>query len=75
MKPYRALSGNAGIVSFAEGDDFIRLQFVDGSVYLYNYASTGKPNVEQMKRLAKSGKGLTTFLNQHVRENYAERIK
>ena len=75
MEKYKGLSGNAGILAFSEGVDFIQLKFQDGSVYLYNYKSAGKQRVEQMKRLAKSGKGLTTFVNQHVREKYASRLK
>jgi hypothetical protein len=75
MKRYKGISGNAGVTAFSEGKDFIMIQFQDGSLYLYDYNVPGREEVEQMKRLAKTGKGLTTFINQHVRGKYASRLK
>ena len=69
--PYKALSGNAGVEAYSLGKDSIQVRFKDNSVYIYDYVSAGKINVEEMKRLAKSGKGLTTFINQHVKDRYA----
>jgi hypothetical protein len=74
MTRYKNTSGIAGISAFSAGKDHIAIQFVDSSVYLYNYAVTGKEKVEEMKRLAKEGKGLTTFINQHVRDQYASKL-
>ena len=75
MKRYRATSGNAGVTAFWDGKDFIKIQFQDGSIYLYDYNVPGKEDVEEMKRLASLGKGLTTYINQHVRNRYATRLK
>lgn len=75
MRRYRATSGNAGVTGFAEGKDFIRIQFQDGSVYQYDHNVPGKENVDEMKRLANLGKGLTTYINKNVRERYAARLK
>ena len=41
MKRYRNLGGDSGIVAYEDGEDFIRVQFSDGSIYLYNYTKPG----------------------------------
>jgi len=37
-------------------------------------ACTGAENIEQMKALAERGKGLTTFINQVVKSQYAIKV-
>ncbi len=73
MEKYANLSGNSGIVAYEIGDDFIRVKFCDGHVYVYTYASAGKTNVEQMKRLAREGRGLNAFINRNVYDAYERR--
>jgi hypothetical protein len=73
MKQYGTPGRDTGIAAYEVGEDFIRLQFVDGSVYLYTGARPGREHVEQMKKLAAAGEGLTTYVNQHVRKAYASR--
>lgn len=73
MEPYQNLSGNSGVAAYEIGEDYIRVQFTSGSVYVYTYDSAGADNIEQMKRLAKKGQGLNTFINTTVREEYARR--
>jgi len=72
MRPYLNLSGNSGVREYEPGPDFIRVQFHSGDLYLYTYESAGRDNVEEMKRLAVAGKGLSTFISQHreVRNGY-----
>ena len=70
MEHYKNLDGNSGIVGYEIGEDFIRVQFSGGSIYLYTYASAGAHNVEQMKQLARNGKGLNAFINRFVRKDY-----
>ena len=53
------------------GQDFIRVQFSDGSIYLYTYESAGPANIEEMKQLAELGHGLNSFINKNVRNLYA----
>jgi len=65
MELYKNLSGDSGVKAFEIGPDYIRVQFHDGVLYLYTYQSAGRDSVDQMKQLAKAGKGLCTFLNQH----------
>ncbi len=48
---------NTGVDAYEIGDDFIRIQFGDGSVYLYDVIRPGSKHVEQMKILLGPGKG------------------
>lgn len=72
MEPYRNSSGNSGIIAFEIGTNFVRVQFRHGGPYLYTYQSAGITNVDEMKRLARLGQGLNTFINQTpaVRNGY-----
>ena len=74
MEKYKGLSGNAGVKRFEILDEGIILQFEDGRMYWYDYEMPGKEDVEEMKRLAKVGKGLTTHVNQRVRGRYKKRL-
>ena len=74
MQRYAALSGNAGVRAFEARDGRIIIEFNDGSCYLYNAVRPGAQHVRRMTQLARSGWGLTTYINQYVRENYAERL-
>lgn len=75
MKRYQNLSGDSGVVAYETGSDSIKVEFADGGLYLYTYASTGPANIEQMKVLARSGTGLATFINRYVREAYAAKLR
>lgn len=73
MERYRNLSGDSGVVAYEIGSDFIRVQFADGAIYLYTYASAGSHNIENMKQLARTGQGLNSFINTTVRKAYARK--
>jgi hypothetical protein len=75
MRRYKKLNKDSGVYAYEIGRDNIKIQFNDGSVYLYTYVNTGKQHIEQMKRLAPTGKGLTTYINRYVREKYALKVK
>ena len=75
MQRYQALSGDAGVTHFKVDPDSITIQFKNRSVYLYTYASGGKRNIEAMKKLALEGDGLTTYINQNVKDRYARRLR
>ena len=75
MKKYKGISGNHGITSYKILERGIILEFQYKDLYLYDYFKPGKEHVEQMKILAESGKELTTYVNQNVRENYKKKIK
>ena len=75
VERYRNLSGNAGVRAFELGPAHIIVQFEDGSTYLYNEVAPGARDVETMRSLARQGQGLTTFINTHVRERYARKLR
>jgi hypothetical protein len=74
MQRYKNLSHESGVIAYEIRSSGIILQFADGSRYLYTYASTGRDHVQEMKQLAAKGRGLTTYVNQHVGSAYAMRL-
>ncbi len=73
MENYTNLGGNSNVSGYEIGDDWIRVQFGDGSIYRYTYASTGRDDIETMKNLAHSGQGLNSFIGRIVKKRYASR--
>jgi hypothetical protein len=73
MERYANLHGNSGVVGFEIGSTFIRVEFHDGAIYRYDAEHPGAPHVERMKVLARTGSGLSTYISQHVRDDYAAR--
>ena len=73
MERYRDIDNDSGVAGYEIGPDYIRVQFEDGSVYLYTYTSAGSSNIEEMKRLAASGDGLNAFIHRNVRKRYAKK--
>ena len=75
MERYKNLGGDSGVVAYEIGDDSIKVQFHDGSLYLYNYRSAGSNNIEHMKELAIAGQGLNSFISRVVRKGYASKLR
>ena len=75
MERYKNHNGHSGVTAYSFGDDHITVQFTNGTIYLYDYRSTGRDNVEQMKKLAADGRGLSTFIAQHVRNHFGKQLK
>ena len=75
MQNYNADGHDAGVVAFETSEDSISIKFRDGSVYLYTNQSAGPAAIAEMKALAKKGDGLTTYINQHVREHYQTKLR
>lgn len=71
MERYGNLNGDSGVTRFEIGPQDIKVEFRDGSVYLYNEQRPGMRNVEEMVRLARAGRGLNSYINQVVKKNYA----
>jgi len=63
MERYENRDGRSPITGFEEGDDFIRIEFRNNTVYLYNEESAGPQNISKMKELAHEGRGLAAFIN------------
>lgn len=74
MTPYLNFSGTSGVTAYKIGTDYINVQFQDEDIYVYSYSRPGRIHVENMKRLATSGRGLGTYINQHVRTLYAHKL-
>lgn len=75
MERYRNLGGDSGVVAYELGNTSIKVQFRDGSVYLYTYESAGVSNIEHMKQLAVQGQGLNSFISRVVRKGYASKLR
>jgi hypothetical protein len=73
VERYGTAGQDTDILAYEEGTDFIRVRFTDGTVYLYDASHPGASHVAEMKKLAHAGKGLTTYINRHVRKGYARR--
>ena len=75
MQRYKNMHRNSGVVAFQLGHDYIDIEFRDGKRYRYTEAVPGQREVEAMKQLARSGQDLATFINQHVRDRFALRLR
>lgn len=74
MERYGNQSGDSGVVAYEVGDRSITVRFRGGATYLYTYASAGEQAVERMKRLAASGRGLSSFISRSVKDHYAREV-
>jgi hypothetical protein len=74
LQPYEDRSGDSGVRAYKIEPDAIVIEFKTGGGYRYDHTSPGRRHVATMKRLAQSGHGLATYINQHIRENYAEKL-
>lgn len=64
MEIYRNVNGDSGINSYEIGNKYIDVKFnATPKVYRYSFNSAGRGNVETMKKLAKQGHGLNSFIN------------
>lgn len=75
MQRYANLGGGSNVVGYEIGVDWIRVQFGDGSIYLYTYQSAGASNIEHMKQLAAAGQGLNSFIGRVVKKAYSARLR
>lgn len=75
MIRYRNLEGHSGVTGYEPQPEGICVEFNHNAVYLYTYASAGKTVVEKMKKLARAGKGLSTYISRTVREKFEKKLK
>lgn len=73
MQLYGVHTRHHGVIGYEIGPDSIDVEFTSGWVYRFTYDKPGQVRVEQMKELARSGKGLSTFINRHVMNRHASR--
>lgn len=74
MIPYKNSAGNSGVVAYETGADRINVKFADGVTYVYTNKSAGAATIGQMKELAKSGSGLSTYISTTVREKFERKF-
>lgn len=67
---YANLGGNSSVVSYEIESSRIIVWFKDSKPYSYSYNKAGVENVETMKRLARRGIGLGSFIMRNVRFLY-----
>ena len=71
MQRYGNLAGDSGVVAYAITSTSVLVKFTgSGRIYEYSHESAGKAHVETMKRLAGSGRGLSTYISRHVADDY-----
>lgn len=75
MIRYKNLEGHSGVTAYESGADNITIEFGHEAIYLYTYQSAGKEVIEQMKKLAEKGKGLSTYISQKVKDKYERKLK
>ena len=75
MERYRNLGGNSNVRAYELEPDGIKVQFNDGSVYLYNPSSAGSNAIAALKRLAVAGRGLNSYINKNAKHGYAGKLR
>lgn len=71
MERYRNSGGYSGVSAYEIGSDYILVKFSGTArIYRYSYRKAGQNHVENLKRLAKSGSGLNSYINIHVKNLY-----
>lgn len=75
MIRYRNLDGDSGITAYGIGNDYIVVEFHGGACYIYSYMSAGTNHVENMKALARQGRGLNSYIMRNVKNNYERKYK
>lgn len=70
MERYLNLGGNSNVKWYSVGSDYIDVVFGTGARYRYSYRSAGMDKVEQMKKLARQGWGLNSYIMRYVRKEY-----
>jgi hypothetical protein len=74
MQRYGNQSRESGVVAYDIDAGQIIVQFRNGDRYLYTEDSAGAANIARMQELAKAGRGLSSFIGQHVHDRYARKI-
>jgi len=70
MERYLNMRGNSPVTHYQIADSYIIVWFGSKS-YTYSYdGRAGKVHVDNMKKLARSGSGLSAYINQNVRKDY-----
>jgi hypothetical protein len=75
MTRYANLNGDSAVLAYEMDSDSIIVEFNDSTEYIYNYSSAGISNIEQMKNLAASGRGLCRLITTVLKDQYAKKLR
>jgi hypothetical protein len=75
MQRYKNLSGHSGVTSYRIIPNGLLVEFNHNAVYQYTYSSAGRHIIGQMQRLARSGRGLSTYISRVVRHKFDRKIR
>lgn len=71
MIPYKDMDGDSNVEAYEIYADAIAVKFNGTSkIYTYSYRSAGKQHIELMKKLAKNGDGLNSYINNNCKYKY-----
>ncbi|MEO6849887.1 MAG: hypothetical protein ABI203_01895 [Mucilaginibacter sp.] len=59
-----------GVVAYYTASDSIIVKFREKGYYKYTTKSAGTTAIRKMKALAKQGRGLSTYISQHIHDKY-----
>jgi hypothetical protein len=72
MERYGNLSANSGVDAYECGPGWIKVRFRNKpETYVYDGTKPGAEHVARMQELARAGRGLSTYISQHVQKAYA----
>jgi hypothetical protein len=74
MQRYKNLDGHSGVVAYDIDAGSITVEFTGGDRYLYTEDSAGGANIARMQELARAGRGLSSFISQHVHDRYERKL-
>ena len=74
MQRYGNRSRESGVVAYDIDAGQIIVQFRNGDRYLYTEDSAGTANIARMQELARAGRGLSTYISQHVHDRYDRKL-
>ncbi|MEB2787275.1 hypothetical protein [Algoriphagus persicinus] len=71
MERYKNSGGVSGVSAYEIGSNYIIVKFSGTTrTYRYSYRKAGQKHVENLKRLAQSGSGLNSYINNYVKNLY-----
>ncbi|WWT39397.1 virion structural protein [Microcystis phage Mel-JY01] len=72
-KDYQNKGKNSNVLQYEIGKTFINITFDGIIAYTYSYKKPGENHVKEMKKLAKLGKGLRSYIHKNVNSNYEKK--
>ena len=75
MHRYKNVNGKSDVARYAITKDSITVRFTSHDIYRYSNQSAGPENVSKMKDLARTGKGLGTFIDANMTDRYSRKIR